>query len=88
MTEYFCNRGAYIYKVIQMAEMATSKPEIYLLPMSHSSYEKICDMTNKQDAAKMNEIPFRSVLGAFLYLSTQTRPNIFTAVDMIAEFQS
>ena len=36
----------------------------------------------------MFNCPFRSVLGGLLYLSTRTRPDIATAVSMMAKFQA
>lgn len=36
----------------------------------------------------MEKIPFRKVLGALLYLSTRTRPDIATTMSMLAKFQS
>lgn len=83
----FLSQPAYIKKVIEMANLTESKPTKYPLPMSHPLYESII-VPSKEDAAKLNGIPFRSVLGALLYLATRTRPDISTAVSMIAKFQS
>lgn len=36
----------------------------------------------------MEDKPFRSLLGALLYLSTRTRPDLATAVSMLGKYQS
>jgi len=83
----FLSQSSYTQKIIEMANMCDAKPTLYPLPLSHPLYEEVKDLsTNDTQAMKM--VPFRKVLGALLFLSTRTRPDISTAVSMIAKFQS
>ena len=83
----FLSQSAYIDKIIDISNMTTAKPIQHPLPLSHTLYEKITDPTPEEQAT-METVPFRKVLGSLLYLSTRTRPDISTAVSMIAKFQS
>ena len=55
--------------------------------MSHPLYDELIELTDKEEE-EMKNIPFRKVLGALLFLSTRTRPDITTAVSMLAKYQS
>lgn len=70
-----------------MANLSDAKSTKYPLPMSHPLYDDVID-PSPEHTAKMDGLPFRRVLGALLYLSTRTRPDISTAVSMIAKYQS
>ena len=83
----FLSQSAYIQKIVQMANLVEAKPTKYPLPMAHPLYDEAVE-PSPEDISKMENIPFRKVLGALLYLSTRTRPDIATAVSMIAKFQS
>lgn len=86
MSDYL-SQSAYIDRVVQMANLVDSKPTKYPLPMSHPLYDDVIDPT-PQENQQMKDVPFRRVLGGLLYLSTRTRPDIATAVSMIAKYQS
>lgn len=83
----FMSQSAYVHKIIETANMSNAKFTKNPLPLSHTLYEEVIDVS-PSEAAEMEEIPFRKVLGALLFLSTRTRPDISTAVSMIAKFQS
>lgn len=83
----FLSQSAYVQKIVEAANMSSAKPSKYPLPIGHPLYEKVVDLT-ETEATEMESIPFRKVLGALLFLSTRTRPDISTAVSMIAKFQS
>ena len=70
-----------------MANLVNCKSTKYPLPMSHPLYDEVMDPT-PQELQQMKDVPFRRVLGGLLYLSTRTRPDIATAVSMIAKYQS
>ena len=59
--------------------MKDAKATEYPLPMAHPLYEDVPDLP-AAEVEKMSTVPFRQVLGALLYLSTRTRPVIYTAV--------
>jgi len=67
--------------------MQDAKPTRTPLPMGHVLYEARSELTEK-DAAVMENVPYQSVLGCLLFLSTRTRPDIATAVSMLGKFAS
>ena len=72
---------------METANMTSAKPANNPLPLAHPLYEELVDVS-KEEEKEMKSVPFRKVLGALLYLCTRTRPDIATAVSMIAKFQS
>ena len=83
----FMSQSAYVQKIIEYANMSNAKHTKYPLPLSHPLYEEVSDLS-PAETVEMEGIPFRKVLGALLFLSTRTRPDISTAISMIAKFQS
>lgn len=83
----FLSQEAFARKVVEMAGMQNAKPTPAPLPLSHALYEKPGEQTN-EDRELMNKVPYSSTLGSLLYLATRTRPDIATAVSMLAKFQS
>lgn len=83
----FFSQSAYVTKVIQITNMSGEKRTKYPLPMWHPFYEDTIVPT-PEDTIKVDRIPFRSILGTILYLSTRSSPDISTAVRMIAKYQS
>ena len=83
----FMSQSSYIKRIIESAHMTTAKPSKHPLPMSHPLYDELIELTDKEEE-EMKNIPFRKALGALLFLSTRTRPDITTAVSMLAKYQS
>lgn len=73
-------------KIVEPAGQATPNPPPTPLPLSHPLYAEENSVTDGDQEDKKN-FPYRSVLGSWLYLATRTRPDIATAVSMLAKFQ-
>lgn len=86
-TDIHLSQESFIKRVIDLAGLSDAKPCPTPLPMSHCLYEKQQDVTDEEQA-QMERVPYRAVLGSLLYLATRTRPDIATAVSMLAKFQS
>lgn len=56
------------------------------LPWSHLLYDERTPLTNEEKNIMVNK-PYRSVLGALLYLSTHSYQDIATAVSILGKFQ-
>lgn len=82
----FISQRPFIEKIILSASLENTKPLSTPLPLSHCLYEKIEQMS-KEEAEFMSTIPYRSILGSLIFLSTSTRPDISTAVSMLGKFQ-
>ena len=76
-----------IEKFLRHANMLTCKPAASPLPMSHVLYEKRVPVTAEEED-EMQLVPYSSILGTLLHLSTRTRPDLATAVSMLGMFQS
>lgn len=83
----FLSQGAYIERIIRGAGMESAKPATTPLPLGHRHYEIPKPLTEEEKQMMKNK-PYREVLGALIYLSTRTRPDISTAVSMLGRFQA
>ena len=82
----FLSQQPFTDRLVEFAGLKTSKPAPTPLPLSHCLYEKTEEPTD-DEVDEMRNVPFRSVLGSLLYLATRSRPDISTAVSMLAKFQ-
>ena len=76
---------AYIADILHRANMGDCKATT--TPMVDRPSEAATPPSQEEEAI-LRKIPFREVLGALLYLSTCTRPDITFAVNQIARFTS
>ena len=83
----FLSQRAYTERLINAAGMTDAKPKRTPLPLAHKLYEKPMPTTDA-DKLTMRGKPYREILGALLYLSTRTRPDIATAVSLLGKFQA
>lgn len=83
----FLSQKAYTERIIEKAGMANSKPVKAPLTLGHPLYDQRVPL-NEKEADEMSGVPYRAVLGALLYLSTRTRPDIATAVSLLGKFQA
>ena len=83
----FLSQKAYAERIVEKAGMEDAKVANTPLPLSHPLYE---ERTGTSDAERefMRRAPYRQLLGSLLFLATRTRPDIATAVSMLAKFQS
>ena len=81
------SQSVYAESVVEAACMSTAKPAPAPLPLAHPLYE-VRRAPTAAEEEQMRDVPFCSILGALLYLSTRRRPDIVTAVSMLAKFQA
>lgn len=62
----FLSQSAYVQKIVEAANMSAAKPTRCPLPIGHPLYEEVIDLTDS-DAAEMEKMPFRKLLGALLF---------------------
>lgn len=86
-TGIFLSQSAYAERVIETASISTSRPTSTPLPLSHSLYDEEMP-PSPIERFEMQKVPYREVLGCLLYLVTRTRPDIATAVYLLAKYQS
>lgn len=67
--------------------MCNANPSKTPLPNDHVLYEPRENAT-AESIESMRNVPFAEVLGALLYLSTRTRPDLSTAVSMLGKYQA
>lgn len=82
----FLSQRPFTERIVELAGLTNAKPTPTPLLLSHPLYEKEDPLTDV-DEAEMRHVPYRPVLGSLLYLATRTRPDIATAVSMLAKFQ-
>lgn len=80
------SQPAYAERLLPSADMLDSKPGRTPLPLCHTSYRE-CGMVSDKIRKEMTMVPYRSLLGSLIYLSTGTRPDIATAVSLLGKFQ-
>lgn len=83
----FISQLLYVEKIIETANMSKAKFTSNLLPLSHTLYEEVKDVS-PTEAAEMEKGLFRKVQVVLLFLSARTRSDISKAVPMIVKFQS
>ena len=81
------SQSSYTERVLASSGMTDSKPVDTPLPLSHTLYRERTP-TTENVRQQMSVVPYRSVLGSLIYLSTRTRPDISTAVSLLGKFQS
>lgn len=86
-TGIFLSQQALAEKIVRLAGLSECKPTMAPLPMSHPLYETPAQ-ANDTDEFYMRTVPYREVLGALLYISTRTRPDIATAVSLLGKYQA
>ena len=74
-------------QIIELAGLEDAKPAPTPLPKAHCLYEKRED-DEDHERSEMESVPYRAILGSLLYLSNCSRPDIATAVSMLAKFQA
>ena len=82
----FLSQKPFTDNLIEFAGLTTFNPTPTPLPLSHCLYEKTSEPT-ADDSEEMSNMPYRSVLCSLLYLATRSRPDIATAVSMLAKYQ-
>lgn len=83
----FFSQDIYINKIVEPSRLMYYKSTYTPLPSSH----RLCwDRVPRTyaESREMANVPFRYVLGAIIYSSTRTRPDIYTAVSMLENVQS
>ena len=83
----FLSQRAYIERLVKAAGMEKAHPKKTPLPLGHRLYETPIPTTDA-DKHFMRDKPYHEILGALIYLSTRTRPDIATAVSMLGKFQA
>lgn len=83
----FLSQKSYAESILLASNMDSAKFARSPLPMSHPLYEAKRSLTTVEKQF-MENVPYRSLLGKLLFLGTRTRPDIATAVSMLAKFQS
>ena len=86
-TGYHISQSALAHKIIQTANMCNANPAKSPLPSGHVLYDPKQERS-EQSKMEMLNVPYAEVLGAMLYLSTRTRPDIASAVSMLGKYQS
>lgn len=81
------SQGSLTHRLLEETSMLSSKPARTPLPMGHTLYDERKTPT-ESEAAFMNNVPYQSVLGSLLFLSTRTRPDLSAAVSMLGKFAS
>lgn len=76
-----------IQKILTLANTKNCKHMSSPLPASHSLYQPKA-IPSEEEELIMSTIPYQEVLGALLFISTRTRPDISTAVSMLGTFSS
>ena len=76
--EIFIGQADFSLEVLQRFNMEQSKA--VSTPMQMDS------MTSAEEGEPMTNMPYRSVIGSVMYLSTSTRPDISFAVGMLSRF--
>lgn len=66
--------------------MVTCKPTWTPLLLTHPLYEQRYP-TSDAEKLEMQEKPFRNLLGKLLYLANRIRPDLTTAVSLLAKYQ-
>lgn len=67
--------------------MTNARPRRTPLPLSYSLYEG-SEPSNDDKKRVMRDKPYEEILGALLYLSTRTRPEISAEVSVLGKFQA
>lgn len=83
----FLSQSAYSERLVKAASMMDCKPVRSPLPLSHPLYEERTPLSDKE-SSEMQSKPYRSLLGALLYLSTRTRPDLAVAVSLLGKYQA
>ena len=81
------SQEGFAYRLLESANMVTCKPTRTPLPLAHPLYEQRCP-TSDAEKLEMQDKPFRNLLGKLLYLANRTRPDLATAVSLLAKYQS
>ena len=74
-------------KLLLDSGMMESKPRDSPLPLSHVLYEKRSALSQSEQDQMLN-VPYSSILGSLLYLSTRTRPDLSTVASMLVKYQA
>lgn len=83
----FLSQSAYCDRPLQAYGMSKCKPCNTTVPL----YCPLCDERaplNNEEKAIMIDKPYRTVLGALLFVATQTRRDFSAAVSMLGKFQA
>lgn len=83
----FLSQSAYATRILDAAKMSDCKPTSTPLPLAHPLYRERKPATD-DERRDMSSVPYRSVLGSLIYLSTRTRPDIATAVSLLGKYQA
>lgn len=83
----FLSQSAYSVRLVESSGMAQCKPVKSPLPLAHPLYDERRKLTESEVKEMVNK-PYRSILGALLYLSTRSRPDLAVAVSLLGKYQS
>ena len=72
-------QDVYVAKVLQRFEMSECKPSA--IPMQPG-----LKLKKPEEEERVNNVPYRQLIGALLYLATRTRPDIAFAVNKLAKY--
>jgi hypothetical protein len=73
----------YIENILERFNMTATKP--VSSPMAPNKNMMKHKPRSKEDASSMIGVPYREAIGALLYLSIRTRPDIAVAVETLAK---
>lgn len=82
----FLSQSTYASQIMEIAGITSAKAVKSPLPISHALYEAKREFSD-QEREEMKNVPYRTILGSLLYLATRTRPNLCTAVLILAKYQ-
>ena len=80
--EVVLSQKAYIESVLIQSDMTNAKT--VSIPMASSFFADIRSVIARKTVEGMQ---YRNLLGALIYLSNRTRPDIATSVSILAQFQ-
>lgn len=83
----FWSQKAYTERIISIADMSSAKLEKCPFPLSHPLNEESQAFT-ENEKTKMDNVPYRELLGMLLYLYTWTRPENSVTVSLLGTFQA
>ena len=74
----------YITEVLKKFDMWECKPQ--QIPISTDVKMSTRDCPEEQDRHKMNNVPYRSVIGSLMYLMVSTRQDLAAALSILSRF--